>query len=435
MCDASTGEVFPAGERNLISSNSFVCKKQKASPPPTIQPLLQYSDSINYLLRSIDTMSDNTKKGWANKPTPEEYMTIATKPSPSEMQISSPPSPSEMKIEAKPSPSESTPPSTPPSKRVKLSPIIEVTAPNLKRGRTTSSALIIENARHSPGSSRRNAMSQLYRCDMTAKELMWSFPTIKFSTLRVVNMASHHSRYEGYVTSEAFEKLQEQVRAHKDSFDVIIVLFTDVLRIGAKVEHVTRLQAELAKISDKASVLTIKEAGKDLEAAGKIVQVWLKKRSDVGEDSSHVDGGKSLPRSAHGEQLNTNIKARRKELNDQTNSSGSLAPRIAAAVEIGKKFQCPTDPLTKDVYKAMVKDVDVDGSDENVAKIADQWKNHALQYETWVAGLSEKDVENLAYLRTTDSEDELSDFDDEGEVNGRHYKNGIPVHQSNGVVT
>ncbi len=117
-----------------------------------------------------------------------------------------------MKIAAKPSPSECPPVnegSNPhSSKKMKMDPVIRVQLPNttnIGKGATSLSALIMQCARHSDGTSRKNACSQLYRCDKGTIHIAGELPHVDIFTQRAVYMASHKSRHEGFTDTDAWK--------------------------------------------------------------------------------------------------------------------------------------------------------------------------------------------------------------------------------------
>ena len=136
--------------------------------------------------------------------------------------------------------------------------------------------------------SRSNALSQVVRQEMTTSLLARIWNDVKFSSIQMVNIADHDSRHDGFIETDALEHLKEQLKQHKDKFDMIIVWFTDSIRIGAKCEHVTMLKKELSYISDTISVLCVKDAGKDLEQVAKSVEEYLETRAKIGNVASNV---------------------------------------------------------------------------------------------------------------------------------------------------
>eukprot|EP00577_Skeletonema_sp_RCC1716_P015768 CAMPEP_0113379704 /NCGR_PEP_ID=MMETSP0013_2-20120614/4365_1 /TAXON_ID=2843 ORGANISM="Skeletonema costatum, Strain 1716" /NCGR_SAMPLE_ID=MMETSP0013_2 /ASSEMBLY_ACC=CAM_ASM_000158 /LENGTH=531 /DNA_ID=CAMNT_0000261991 /DNA_START=137 /DNA_END=1732 /DNA_ORIENTATION=- /assembly_acc=CAM_ASM_000158 len=293
--------------------------------------------------------------------------------------------------------------------------------------------------RISDGISRANALSQLTRQEMATHALAGTFKDIKFSSLRIVNIADQKSRHDGFSVTDAFTDLKEQVRLHEKDFDAIIVWFTDSIRIGSKREHVTSLKTELSKISKKVSVICLKDAGKDPELVAKSVEEYLEVRAAIGKGASHVNAGKNLPRSTASQQLAEQIQAERVVIHTEVALLGKLDDKSLAAVERGKAL-AKTNPDLERLYGHCVASIEKDLSSDNVERMGRVWINEVGMYQFDVqiyeggGGDGEED-ESWLYLRTTPTEDELEEVDEEGTVSGRKYYDDVPVEQWSGCTS
>lgn len=323
-----------------------------------------------------------------------------------------------------------------PQKKIKLSPLIQVNTPGKVWGKGKLKVLTVNGVRISPGTSTQGALSQIVRQEMGTSYLARTIKNVDFSSVRMVNVAYHESRHDGFIDTEAFNLLKEQLKEHKDEFDAIIIWFSDIIRIGAKLEHVTELKDELSEISNNISVLTLKDSGKDLEEVAKIVAKYLQKRTEIGNGlGSHINAGSNLPRHPDFEDLATEIRRKKSEIISEANRDGKLDQVILDAAQRGETIKEISEDLKK-VYGYCVKEIEKNSSPENVEKVAKQWIGEVQIYQSHH---EVKDGKRVAmYLRTTDTTHELDEEYDEffsDALDGRKYLGddlSLPVAQASG---
>ena len=322
-----------------------------------------------------------------------------------------------------------------------MDPVIRVQPPNttnIGKGATSLSALIMHCARHSDGTSRKNACSQLYRCDKGTIHIAGELPHVDICTQRAVYMASHKSRHEGFTDTDAWKQLKQHLLDNREDYakkyDEIIILFSDAIRIGVKEAHITSLESQLADISDNIHVLTLEEGGKNLKEVGVENETRSNEKSDIGKESSHMNAGKRLLRSPTSDEIQNHVDTRRIELKKEATESGKFDDATVAAIERGKGYKGAQNRNTPKVLLKLLKRIKEDDSDDNVEKCAKKWEKHVLRFERWPTNLPKESVENICMFRTSPSYDELSDFDEEGELgSGRAYIDNVSVSQAAGV--
>ena len=292
--------------------------------------------------------------------------------------------------------------------------------------------LTINGSRTSPDTPMENALSQMMRQEMATTYVNGLFPDAQFSTIETVNWAEHHSRHKGFFTSTAYEQLKQQVILYKDKFDVIIIWFADILRIGAKKEHTTSLLEDLSEYSDgKVSVICLDNAGRDLEGTAEATEEQLNTCYEIGEEISHVDGGKSLPCALP--DLKKKIAGMRVDISNQAERLGELDDIITAGAKLGKDMPKMPNRLQK-VLEKCVKKIEEGATHDNIKK---QTKDLRLEmnYCQTNHGYGEgfEGVKNCAYLRTSDREMEEVDGEEMDESR-KSYIDNLPVEQSSGVL-
>ncbi len=187
-------------------------------------------------------------------------------------------------------------------------------------------------------------------------------------------------------------------------------------------------------MTDNIRVLTLEEGGKNLKEVGLENETWSNDKSDIGKESSNVNAGKRLLRSPNSDEIQNRVDTRRIELKEEATESGKFDDATVAAIERGKGFKGAQNRYTPKVLLKLLKRIKEDDSDDNVEKCAKEWEKHVLRSERWVADLPEDSVEHICMFRTSPSEDELSDFDEEGESGtGRAYIDNVSVSQAAGV--
>lgn len=321
-------------------------------------------------------------------------------------------------------------------KKIKLSTFIPVEIPGREWGKGELKVLTVNGVRISPDTSSQGALSQLVRQEMGTKYLAHTIKNVDFSSVQMVNVAYHETRHNGFIDTEAFNLLKEQLKQHKDEFDVIIIWFSDVIRIGAKYEHLTMLKSELSEISDKISVLSLKDSGKDLEEVAKIVAIYLKARSNIDGLGSHVNAGSNLPRHPDFEDLAAEIRGKKSEIISEANSAGILDKVILDAAQHGETLKEISKDLGK-VYESCVKNIEKNSSPKNVDKVAKRWIREVQTYQSHHEVIDGKRGVAI-YLRTTDTTHELDEEFDEifsDDIDGRKYlgdKPSLPVAQASG---
>ena len=311
----------------------------------------------------------------------------------------------------------------------------EVKEPDLR-------VLVIGDARFSPNSSRDGAKSQLCRQGAVVDYLRREFPKVEFTSLRMVNIAEEHSRHEGFVTSDACEHLIDQITQYHKQFDIVIPLFTDTLRMGVKKEHTTELKNKLSKFPN-VSLLTLNEAGKDLEKVAEFIEEKFETKYAIGEVASAIDAGKNLHRSDKSQKMAKKIKAKREKIKAKVEQTGQLDDRVLAALKAGESL-CEFDDDTKDLLVECVQSIDQDATEENIKHNVDKWKFHVSTFVNVNEEVREH-LENLViiYTRTTPTDHLFEDDEmDEEDVRGRKYikytpskspkKKPIPLHQASG---
>ncbi|KAL7491025.1 hypothetical protein ACHAWT_000734 [Skeletonema menzelii] len=258
-------------------------------------------------------------------------------------------------------------------KKTRFSGFIEVHVHGQDWGKATRKVLTVNGVRISPGMSFSNALSQVVREEMATVKLARTFKDVDFSSMRMVNVAKHESRHDGFICTNAFTDLKQQLIQHKDEFDAIIILFADYIRIGAKREHVITLKKELSEISDNISVLCLKDSGKDLERVGTSIEKYFQERSRIGNGlASHVNAGSNLPRHPALEELANEIQKKTTEIINKAAASGQLEKVILEAAGRGKRIEKIPHDLER-VYRICVKKVQEDPSDDNVERVAITW--------------------------------------------------------------
>eukprot|EP00577_Skeletonema_sp_RCC1716_P006996 CAMPEP_0113404272 /NCGR_PEP_ID=MMETSP0013_2-20120614/18292_1 /TAXON_ID=2843 ORGANISM="Skeletonema costatum, Strain 1716" /NCGR_SAMPLE_ID=MMETSP0013_2 /ASSEMBLY_ACC=CAM_ASM_000158 /LENGTH=564 /DNA_ID=CAMNT_0000289845 /DNA_START=30 /DNA_END=1724 /DNA_ORIENTATION=+ /assembly_acc=CAM_ASM_000158 len=327
----------------------------------------------------------------------------------------------------------------PPSKRLRISDLIPLSSPGgEKKGNPDLSALIISDARFSPNTSRTNAISQFCRQGAGAEYLRREFPNVDFSCLRMVNVAEQHSRHEGFGTSSASEHLLDQITQYQNQFDVIIPLFTETLRIGEKKEHIVALKKKLSKFPN-VSLLTLSDAGKDLEKVAELIEKKFETKRATGEVSSHKDAGKNLHRSAKSQEVAKQIQAKRETIRARVEETGILDDRVLAALKAGQDLMGEIKDDTKNLLVESVRSIDRDDSEENINIHVEKWKFHVRTCVN-VNEEAREQLERLViiYSRTTPTEHAFQEIDEEEDIQSRKYikyiptKTAIPVFQSSG---
>ena len=323
----------------------------------------------------------------------------------------------------------------PQKKQCRHSVVIDLPFLGKKGDEPSYKVLTINGSRTSPGLPFVNALSQMMRQETATTYVNGLFPGAQFSTIEVVNLAEHHSRHEGFHTSDAYEQLKQQVIQHKDNFDVIIIWFSDIKRIGAKKEHTTFLLEDLSGISDgKVSVICLEDAGRELEGTAEATEEQLNTWYEIGEEISHVNGGKSLPCALP--DLREKISEMRVDISNQAERLGKLDDIITAGAKLGKDMPKMPNRLQKAVEKC-VKKIEKEDCRHEIVKKHTKDLMFEMKYYQKNHGYGEvvEGVNSCMYLRTSNTDDELEEVDgEEMNRNGNRYIDNLPVGQSSGCL-